>query len=384
MYSWTMRPRFRGAYLTIYFANLGPRYRGTPQSSHHFRPTCWGEIPAMSLVRPFVGAALAAAILAFSPQARAQEMALRIESNVPAAHATSRAMLIFKDEAARLSKGTIDIEVQADSPRSQKELIDGVHVGSIFGMWANAGYFSRLVPEVQAVSLPFVFANYDEAMRAVAGPAGRLIATKLEAKGFLVLAWMELGELHVSNSKRPLRTIDDLKGLSLRVLPNTTHLATFRAIGARPVAMDFQDVGTALRQGDVDGQELDYGTLYATKFYESQKYLSDSRHFLDFHFLIVNKTAFAGLDPKQQQTIRQAAATAAVQQRKISTEIHATALERLKAAGVQFDPLPAETRAALRRATAGVIDDVRKSVGADVVNKLLAANRVSVPDNGQR
>jgi TRAP-type C4-dicarboxylate transport system substrate-binding protein len=214
-------------------------------------------------------------------------------------------------------------------------------------------------------------------MRVLAGPVGRLIATKLEAKGFIVLAWMELGELHVTNSKRPLKTIDDFKGLSLRVLPNATHLATFQALGARPVAMDLKDVGPALRQGDIDGEEQDYDTHYAKKFYESQKYLSDSRHFLDFHFLIANKKVFASLDPAQQKAIREAAAIAAVQQRKMSSEVEATALARLKEAGVQFDPLPAETRVALRRATARVIDDVKKSVGADVVNKVLAAHRLS-------
>jgi tripartite ATP-independent transporter DctP family solute receptor len=338
----------------------------------------------MRLIRSFAGAALATAVLAISPPAEAQGTTLQIESNIPATHATSRAMQIFKDEVARLSGGSIDVEVSAGSPRSQKELIDGVHVGTIFAMWAGLGYFSRLVPEIQAVSLPFIFDNYDEAMRVLAGPVGRLLATKLEAKGFTVLAWMELGELHVTNSKRPLRTVDDFKGLRLRVLPNPTHLATFQALGARPVAMDLKDVDAALQQGDIDGEEQDYDVHYSKKFYESQKYLSDTRHFLDFHFLVANKRVFTSLDPGQQKAVREAAAIAAIQQRKMATEVEATALARLKDAGVQFDPLPAATRAALRRATAGVINDVRKQVGADVVNKVLAANRLPVSENRHR
>jgi tripartite ATP-independent transporter DctP family solute receptor len=285
-------------------------------------------------------------------------------------------MQIFKNEVARLSEGSIEVEVLGGSPRSHKELIDGVHVGSIFAMWAGVSYFSRLVPEIAALNLPFVFDNYDEAMRAVNGPVGRLIATKLEAKGFIVLAWMELGEFNVTNSKRPLKTLDDFKGVSLRVLPNPTHLATFQALGARPVAMDLKDVDAALRQGDVDGEEQDNDTTYSNKYYESQKYLSDTRHFLDFHVLIANKRAFASLDPKQQKAVREAATIAAVQQRKISTEVEATALARLQGVGMEFDPLPAETRVALRRATASVVEDVKKWVGADIVNKVLAANRV--------
>jgi TRAP-type transport system periplasmic protein len=332
------------------------------------------SIPAMKFIRSLAGAALAI-FVAVTSRAEAQGVTLQVESNIPATHASSKAMQIFKDEVARRSQGSIDVEVLAGSPRSHKDLIDAVHVGNIFAMWAGVGYFSHLVPEIAAVSLPFVFENYDEAMRVLAGPVGRLIATKLEGKGFIVLAWMELGESNVTNSKRPLKTLDDFRGLSLRVLPNPTHLATFQALGARPVAMDLKDVGAALRQGDVDGEEQDYDTTYSNKYYESQRYLSDTRHFLDFHFLVANKRAFASLDTKQQNAVREAATVAAVQQRKIATEVETIALARLQEAGMQFDPLPAETRVALRRATASVIEDVKGWVGADVVNSVLAASR---------
>jgi len=331
----------------------------------------------MRLIGFFAAAVLTTAVL-IAASAEAQVTTLRIESNIYAAHATSRAMEIFKAEVARLSGGSIEVEVVAGSPRSLKEMVDAVHVGGVFATWHSVGYFSRLVPEIAAVSLPFVFDNYDEAMRAVAGPVGRSITTKLEAKGFTVLAWMQLDAFHVANSKRPLKTLDDFKGLNLRVLPIATHLATFQALGARPVAMDLKDVGAALRQGDVDGEEQDYSTTYNNKYYESQKYLSNTAHFMDFHVLVANQKAFASLNPMQQKAVREAAAIAAVQQHKMTTEDEVGALARLHEKGVQFDPLPPETRAALRRATAIVVDDVKKWVGADIVKGVLAAHRSSV------
>ncbi len=330
----------------------------------------------MKLIRFFAGAALATAMHAISPQAEAQTTMLQIESAIPAAHATSKAMQIFKDEVARLSNGSMEVEVTAGSHRPLRELIDDVHVGHIFATWMSVGIFSQQVPEIAAVSLPFVFENYDQAKRTIAGPVGSLIATKLEAKGFVVLAWMDLGALQVSNSKRPLKTLDDFKGLRIRVLPNATHLAAFKAIGARPVVMEFTDVAAALRQGDIDGQELDYSTMYAGKFYEIQKYLSDTGHFLDFHVLVTDKRTFASLDPTRQKAIREAAAVAAVSQHKISTEDQATALALLKEK-MQFDPLPSRTRVALRRVTASVADNVANWVGADVVNKVLAERATS-------
>jgi TRAP-type transport system periplasmic protein len=329
-------------------------------------------------IRCFAGATLATAVLATVRVADAQETVLHIASDLPAIHASSRAMEVFKAEVARLSGGSIDLEVSAGDPRGLNELIDAVRVGSIFATWTSVGNFSRVVPEITATTLPFAFANYEEARLAVsAGPMGSLITTKLEVKGFVVLAWMELGAMHVTNSKRPLKTLDDFKDLRIRVLPNATHLATFKALGARPVAMDLKDVGAAMRQGDIDGEEQDDATSYGNKYYESQRYLSDTDHFHEFHVLVANEKAFAQLTAAQQKAVREGAKIAATQQSKMSTEAQAAALMGLQEKGMQFDPLSRATRLALRRATSGVIEDVRKWVGADIVNKVLAASRVS-------
>jgi tripartite ATP-independent transporter DctP family solute receptor len=330
----------------------------------------------MKVSRSFAGAALAVAILTIAPRTEAQGTTLRIASNLPATHAVCRAIEIFKAELARLSAGSIEVEFTAGSPLGHKELIDAVHVGSLFATSSSIANFSRLVPEAAAMSLPFIFDNYDEAMRATAGPVGHLIASKLDAKGYTVLSWTALGEFNFTNSKRPIKTVDDFKGLTIRVLPNAAHVATFQALGAHAVAMDLKDVDAALRQGDVDGEEQDYNLTYNNKYYESQKYLSDTRHILEFHVLIANKRTLTSLDHMQQKAVREAAAIAAVQELKMITEIEATAFARLQEVGMQFDPLPPETRVALRRATAGVVDDVRKWVGDDVVNKVLAANRL--------
>lgn len=85
-------------------------------------------------------------------------------------------MKIFKDEVARLSNGAIAVDITAASPRPLEELIDDIHVGRIFATWMSVGYFSRLVPEIAAISLPFVFENYSQANRVVAGPVGAFIA----------------------------------------------------------------------------------------------------------------------------------------------------------------------------------------------------------------
>ena len=301
-------------------------------------------------------AALLAASLAASPPADAQGTTLRIAGNFAAEHTSSKAMETFKTEVTRRTNGTLAVDL---FPGMQlggaQENVQAVRAGTIFATWIGVAFVSRLVPEVEAVSLPFVFEGREKAMRVIDGPVGTLIEEKLGSKGFTALGWMELGARHVTNSKRPLKTLDDFKGLKVRMQPNQTHLATFRALGANPVAMDVKELYSALQQGVVDGQENPYPIIHANRYFEVQKYLSDTGHFFDFIILIANKQMLDRLPPEQKAAVREAAT-----------------LADLKAKGMQLDPVPAEIRAALRKGSAGVVDEVRKRIGTEIVDKVLA------------
>jgi TRAP-type C4-dicarboxylate transport system substrate-binding protein len=209
-------------------------------------------------------------------------------------------------------------------------------------------------------------------MRAANGPVGRLIETKLAAKGFTALGWMELGKRHVTNSSKPMKTLDDFQGLKIRLQPSEIHLATFRALGANPVAMDIKEVYRALQQGDVIAEENPYSAIYANKFFEVQKYLSDSGHILDLIILIASKKALMRLRPAQQEAIRVSAKIATTQQRKMATAAEEAALVTLEEKGMQFDHLPPATRAAMRKATAVVIDGLRHRLGSELVDEVVA------------
>lgn len=323
------------------------------------------------------GAALSATVLAFVVAAQAEPVALRLSSPFQAKHASSRGMEIFKAEAARLSGGSIEVELVPNTPGAAgtREYLDEVRTQNVFGIWIGSAHLSRLVPEIGALGLPYVFDNYDQVARALKGPAGAAIDAKLAAKGFTSLGWMMYGAHHVTNSKRPLRTLEDFKDLKIRVQPNETHLAIFRALGANPVAMDLKDLFPALRQGDIDAHENSYWLIDNDLYSPGQKYLSDSAHLLDLISFVVNRKAFMSLQPAQQKALREAAAIAVAQQWKMVDAEEAEALVKLKEKGVQFDPLSPETRAALRRATSAVVEDARKRMGDEIIHNVLAARR---------
>lgn len=317
--------------------------------------------------------ALAAVLLsATCLQATAQEK-LQIAGNFATSHPSSVAVeKIFKAEVARLTNNTLQVDVfPAMQLGGAKENVDGVRAGTLGLTWVGAAFMSRIAPEIEAVSLPFVFKNRESAYRVIDGPVGKAIDKKLLEKGFVVLGWMELGMRHVTNSKGPIKTIDDLKGMKIRMQPNETHLASFRALGANPVAMDVKELYSALEQKVVDGQENPYTVINANRFAEVQKHLSNSSHFFDFIVVVASKRIFDKMSPANQAAVRQAMAKTVAYQRSLAAEDEQKALANLKTK-MTYTEIPPETFAKMRELTAPVVESVKKRAGADLVNQVLS------------
>lgn len=317
-------------------------------------------------------AVCAAAVLALSPAAFAQQK-LQIAGNFAGEHPSSVAVeQVFKKEVARLTGNQLQVDVfPAMQLGGAKENVDAVRSGSLALTWVGGAFLSRIVPELEAVSLPFVFSNRESAFRVIDGPVGTAIDQKLQAKGFVSLGWMELGMRHITNSRAPIKSMADLKGLKLRLQPNETHLATFRTLGANPLAMDVKELYSALEQKVIDAQENPYTVISASRYSEVQKQLSNSGHFFDFIAVVASKKAFEQLKPEYQKAVREAMTTTIAFQRKLAIESEAKALVELKSKMTFTEITPAALEE-MRKTSAPVIEDVKKRAGADLVNQVLA------------
>ena len=298
---------------------------------------------------------------------------LQIAGNFATEHPSSVAVeQVFRKEVARLTNNQLQVDVfPAMQLGGARENIDAVRSGTLALTWVGAAFLSRIAPELEAVSLPFVFNNRETAFRVIDGPVGDAIDKKLQDKGFISLGWMELGMRHITNSKGPIRSMADLKGLKVRLQPNETHLATFRALGANPVAMDVKELYSALEQHVVDGQENPYTVISASRYGEVQKHLSNSGHFFDFIAVVASKRAFEQLKPEYQQAVREAMNATIAYQRKLAAETEAKSLADLKGK-MTYTEIPAATLDEMRKTSAMVIDSVKKRAGADLVDRVLA------------
>lgn len=308
---------------------------------------------------------LASSFLALSAAALQAQETIRIAGNFAAEHSSSLAVQKFEEELEANSEFEVDI-FPAQQLGGAAENVQAVKIGAIELMWVGTAYLTRTVPELEAISLPFQFPTREAAFAVVDGPVGEALDEKLATEGMTSLGYMELGFRQITNNVRPIEKIEDIEGLKIRLQPNETHLATFRALGANPLAMDVKELYSALEQGVIDGQENPFSIILVARYDEVQEHLSNTNHFFDFISVIANRDWFTGLSEEQQQAVSDAMNTAIAYQRELAAEQDTEAKQTLIDSGMTYTEVSPELAAAMREATAGVAGEVKAKIDPDL------------------
>ncbi|OEF25588.1 TRAP transporter substrate-binding protein [Vibrio rumoiensis] len=162
-------------------------------------------------------------------------------------------------------------------------------------------------PTVGVLTMPYLIQSADEAKLLTQGPIGKeLVDNTVRDAGVRIVGWAYSGFRVLTNSKRPVKTPADLKGMVIRVPRNEIMIASYQAWGVNPTPMAWSETFTALQQGVVDGQDNPYTTVYAMKFNEVQKYVTNIRYIFSLEPLIVSESVFKQQTPEMQKNILEA------------------------------------------------------------------------------
>lgn len=280
------------------------------------------------------------------------------------------AVLEFAKKVAEKTNGAIQIDVfPAGQLGNDPKILEGIKLGTIdMGMTGNP-FFSAFAPEMNVLDLPYLFRNYDHVFKVVDGPIGAEVLRAVEKNGMKGLGTLEIGFRNLTNSRHPVKTPEDMKGLKIRTTPNPAHMQAFRLLGANPVPMPFTEVYLALKTGTVDGQENPITLIEAMKFYEAQKYLSFTHHAYTVSNVVMNLQKYQALKPEQQRALHEALHEAVVWQRKLDREIEGRALAKMKAAGLQVEEKP-DVEAFRKIVADAVAEDYVKKFGREILDKI--------------
>jgi len=216
----------------------------------------------------------------------------------------------FADLAREKTNGKINIKPYFGSALlkgAQLKSAQMVAKGVIDCAYESTINISPVIPEANVFHLPFFINSFDNLDKMKTGQSGQAVFAAMMKKGLQPLAWAENGFRQVTNSKRPIKTPADLKGLRIRVVGNPLFMETFRQLGADPVNMNWGDAQTAFQQGVVDGQENPVGVLVPVQIWQYHKHVTMWNYLVDPLVIYWNQKQWKAFPPDIQKAIQEAA-----------------------------------------------------------------------------
>ncbi|CAN7370882.1 TRAP transporter substrate-binding protein [Neorhizobium sp. LjRoot104] len=324
-----------------------------------------------TMMKLALGIALPVMLFAGTASAEVRAHTLKFAAANNKGHPQVTGMEKFAEIVKAKSGGKIEIKLFPGGVLGgDVQTVSALQGGVVEMLVLNAGILSSNVKAFGAVDLPFLFNSGEEADKVMDGAFGKSLSDKLPATGLVGLAYWELGFRNLTNNRRAVTKLEDIKGLKIRTLQSPIPIELFNSLGANAVPLPYTELYTALETGTVDGQENPFANILNAKFYEVQKYLTVTRHQYNPQIVLISKKFWDGLNDEEKGILQAAATEARDFQRKVSREADAKALDEIKKTGMQVTELsPAETQK-IRDAVKPLIDKFSTDVGADTVSLL--------------
>ena len=285
-----------------------------------------------------------------------------------------QAMKIVAEEIEKRTNGGIKFELYfASTLGSANEMADGLLMGAVDIANLNAGVISTYgVEKAEVFNLPFIFQS-DDHVKAVADTYGDEIVANAEDVIGVPLGFWSMGWRDIMNSKRDINSMEDFKGLMLRVQSGTIFVDSFKALGCSPQTMAIGEVYTSIQQGILDGHEAPINQYYGEFHDEIMSHLTLTQHICGITVPVLSNVTAAKL-PAEYLTILEEVFD---EYEWTSMDIHATedadAVQAMvERSGISVTEPDEEMKAAMREAVAPVIEAFVPTIGEDMYNGILA------------
>ena len=286
-----------------------------------------------------------------------------------------RAASAFKAYVEFNSGGKLKVEIYpANQLGGERQMAEQVRDGALDIAFVADGALGGFYPKIQVFAIPYLFPSAPIAWEVLRGPVAQGLAADInKSLGFHVLNFSENGFRDFTNSKRPIRTPEDMKGLKMRTMESPDYITMMQSMGSAATPINAAEMVMALQQNVVDGQENAPSTINMMGIADVQKFMSVDEHVFSAMLLIMADDSLAKLTPDQRKVVRDAAmlqASVNNSERARSTQAN---IDQIKAKGVQvYMTSPAEKELFKAAAQAPVVEYIRSQVGNELVDAMLA------------
>lgn len=313
-------------------------------------------------------------VFAFGATAGAAKYVIRAATVLVDESPIAQSLYLFAKIVESQTNGDIEVQVFSGGKLGdERPNIEAAQLNNIQVATPSGGVLANFSKKIRVINLPFLLTDQKVAYKVLNESAvGQKLLDSLSEIGLIGLAFGDYGMRNLT-SKKEIKNMTDLKGLKIRTMKVPDHLALWKNMGANPTPIAFSELYTALQQGVVDGQENPYETIYLSKFYEVQKYITVVGHIYDLQPIIMSKKFYDGLPPNYQHSVRNAAQIANKYLWYITGKQNDTFKQQCEKAGMTINYFSREEMAKSLEVNKPLVDQIRKVAGDKLVDEYIAA-----------
>lgn len=313
--------------------------------------------------------------LGLENEAFCQEV-LHVGGTVSPEHSWYKATEQFKQDVESATNGRIQVQIEMGGVHGgERKMVTDVMRGVLDMIWTSDIGLAAVFPRLGFVNLPYLFESYEDVdKRYLNGWMGEILEKESAQKNVLILAHGENDFRAVTNSKKPLKSGNDFKGLKLRVPEVPIYISFYRNLGALPTPMAITEVPTALQQGTVDGQDNGAIITYDFGLHQFQKYMTRANQIYSGAQFLMNLDKFNKFSEADRKIIKEAAVKSAQYQVEINRNIVDEYYSRIEKSGVEVGHVSEQLAADMRVAARKVWEspETIKAFGKDVIDRIIA------------
>jgi tripartite ATP-independent transporter DctP family solute receptor len=319
----------------------------------------------------FAGALAAAAFASGSAFAQ-QKMVLKASDVHAAGYPTVVAVEVLGKKLSAATQGRLSVAMYPSMQLGgEKEAIEQAQVGAIAFARVSVGALGPVVDDLNVFNLPYVFRNTTHMQHVIDGQIGQDLLDKVtnSGKGLVGLAWMDAGARNFYATKKPIKTIADLKGMKVRVMGNPMFVEMANSMGGNGVAMGYDQVFSALQTGVVDGAENNPPSFVFDNHYQVAKFYTVDEHLIVPEMLVFSKKAWDAMSKDDQALLVKFSKEAQQEERKLWEAYEKQAMDKAKTAGIQIIEVSAADKKVFQDAVKPVWDKYGPKY-ADMVKRI--------------
>jgi tripartite ATP-independent transporter DctP family solute receptor len=268
---------------------------------------------------------------------RAAALEMKLGHFAADSHPGNLASKMFAEAVEKRTNGSIKVVIYPNNALgAPPEVLEQNILGAVDMSLPTQGQLGKYSKKFNCVMLPFMYNSYEHADKVLDGKFLPWAVPDLDKAGLVFLSNWEWGFRNLTNSKRPVNSPADVKGLKVRTPPELPTQAAMEALGAVVATINFNELQMALKQGVVDGQENPIAVIYSNKIYETQKYLAMTGHNYNTMVHVISKKVWDKLTPAQQAIVKEESKKAGDWMRKTVRAEEADQINQLKKFGMEI------------------------------------------------